>query len=319
MHGRLLALALIAAASSATGAAAAPAYCNIETVAVLPVSIAGGRARLTLKINGEPAPFMADSGSFFSFMNQAAVDRFKLAVSSAPAGLSVHGVGGSDAHVSVATVRDFGIADEVLHNVQFLVARGLDSDVAGILGQNILAAFDTEYDLQNGVIRLMKPGADCVPRANLAYWSAGQGVGLMAIDRIERTSPHIRGTAKVNGRTVRVILDSGAPASILKRSTAEHLGFSPSGVGVRTIGVAHGIGPHAFQSWIAPFRSVDIGGEQILNTQLRVADIMIDGADMLLGMDFFMSHRIYISNRQHLVYFTYNGGPVFRHDRPRPR
>jgi hypothetical protein len=32
---------------------------------------------------------------------------------------------------------------------------------------------------------------------------------------------------------------------------------------------------------------------------------------MLLGADFFLSHRIFVSNEQHKVYFTYNGGPVF--------
>jgi tetratricopeptide (TPR) repeat protein len=33
---------------------------------------------------------------------------------------------------------------------------------------------------------------------------------------------------------------------------------------------------------------------------------------MLLGADFFLSHRIYISRQQHRMFFTYNGGPVFR-------
>jgi hypothetical protein len=33
--------------------------------------------------------------------------------------------------------------------------------------------------------------------------------------------------------------------------------------------------------------------------------------DMLLGADFFLSHRIYVANGQEKIYFTYNGGPVF--------
>ena len=36
---------------------------------------------------------------------------------------------------------------------------------------------------------------------------------------------------------------------------------------------------------------------------------------MLLGADFFLSHRILVSNSQHKLYFTYNGGPVFQLDR----
>ena len=32
---------------------------------------------------------------------------------------------------------------------------------------------------------------------------------------------------------------------------------------------------------------------------------------MLLGDDFFLSHRVYVANSQRKLYFTYNGGPVF--------
>jgi tetratricopeptide (TPR) repeat protein len=37
----------------------------------------------------------------------------------------------------------------------------------------------------------------------------------------------------------------------------------------------------------------------------------LDECAMLIGADFFLSHHILISNSQHRVYFTYNGGPVF--------
>jgi hypothetical protein len=33
--------------------------------------------------------------------------------------------------------------------------------------------------------------------------------------------------------------------------------------------------------------------------------------DMVLGADFFLTHRIYVANNQQKMYFTYNGGPVF--------
>ncbi len=32
---------------------------------------------------------------------------------------------------------------------------------------------------------------------------------------------------------------------------------------------------------------------------------------MLIGADFFLSHRVYVSNAQKRIFFTYNGGPVF--------
>lgn len=32
---------------------------------------------------------------------------------------------------------------------------------------------------------------------------------------------------------------------------------------------------------------------------------------MLLGADYFVSHRVYVSNAQHRLYFTYTGGRLF--------
>ena len=37
---------------------------------------------------------------------------------------------------------------------------------------------------------------------------------------------------------------------------------------------------------------------------------------MLIGADFFLSHRIYVASSQRKLYFTYNGGPVFNLDTP---
>jgi tetratricopeptide (TPR) repeat protein len=37
----------------------------------------------------------------------------------------------------------------------------------------------------------------------------------------------------------------------------------------------------------------------------------MDETDMLLGADFFISHRVFVSNHEHKAFITYNGGPVF--------
>jgi len=69
-----------------------------------------------------------------------------------------------------------------------------------------------------------------------------------------------------------------------------------------------------------PVESFKIGKEEIRNTQLRVIDQAGPGLtpEMTIGADFFMSHRVFVANSQHQLYFTYNGGPVFRLDEPAP-
>jgi tetratricopeptide (TPR) repeat protein len=64
------------------------------------------------------------------------------------------------------------------------------------------------------------------------------------------------------------------------------------------------------KSWLAPFASFKLGDEEIRNTRLRIGEPGVD-ADMLIGADFFLSHRIYVASKQHKLFFTYNGGAVF--------
>jgi len=94
----------------------------------------------------------------------------------------------------------------------------------------------------------------------------------------------------------------GAAKAGIKRDDAT---FKPGGL-------SGGIAERLEQTWIVPVQSFKIGDEEIRNTQLRVSEIDLDNVDMLIGADFFLSHRIFVANTQHKLYFTYNGGPVFR-------
>src|SRR6202007_2951184 len=73
-----------------------------------------------------------------------------------------------------------------------------------------------------------------------------------------------------------------------------------------------GIGRDTTKEYLATFANFKIGdGEEIKNARLRIADLGEDSADMLVGADFFVSHRIFVANKEHRLYLSYNGGPVF--------
>jgi tetratricopeptide (TPR) repeat protein len=77
-------------------------------------------------------------------------------------------------------------------------------------------------------------------------------------------------------------------------------------------GYSYGIGRGVAKSYIVPVSAFKIGdNEEVKNTRIRVAGIRLSNADMLVGADFFLSHRVFVSNTQHRLYLTYNGGAVF--------
>ena len=290
-------------------ASAALAKCQVEKIADLPVTMAG-YPLVDAKINGATLHFIADSGAFYSVISPAVAAQLALKVSEGPYGLTLHGIGGVT-ETKVANAKDFEIAGSTLHNVEFLVAgNGLGPDVAGALGQNILGIGDVEYDLANGMIRLWKP-VGCSNRV-LAYWlKKDQTFGELSIEPITQIR-HTTGDAMINGHRITATFDTGGGRSYVTRNAAQRAGVAISGPGVEeTNRMAGGVGLKTFRSFIAPVQSFGVGGEEIHNTHLRIGDATLPDSDMLIGVDFFLSHRIYVSNTQQRLYFTYNGGPVF--------
>jgi tetratricopeptide (TPR) repeat protein len=149
----------------------------------------------------------------------------------------------------------------------------------------------------------------------LAYWAKNLAtISAMPIARTTPVEPHISGHAIVNDLPIKVMFDTGADRSTLKLSTALKAGGKLAADAASADDALRGIGSHAIDSYIIPFSSFEVGNETIKNIRLRVARSDFTGADMLLGADFFLSHRVLVSQSQHRLYFTYNGGPVFRLD-----
>ena len=289
----------------------ASAKCQLAKLVDLPITMSGMRPTITAKINGMDARFALDSGAFYSIISSATAAQFQLRLRPAPYGLRVRGVGGS-ADTSVAVVKVFTLAGIPLHDVEFLVGGSeIGGDSIGLLGQNFLEKWDVEYDLARGVVRLFK-AQDC-KHTLLAYWTTpGQDVSMMDISYTTPLQPHTTGTAFINGAKIVVMFDTGAWNSVLSLKAAARAGVKPDTAGVVEAGYSSGIGRGKVKTYIAPFSSFKIGdGEEIKNARLPIADINLDEGDMLLGADFFLSHHVYVSNSQHRLYLTYNGGPVF--------
>src|SRR5215472_3886209 len=97
---------------------------------------------------------------------------------------------------------------------------------------------------------------------------------------------------------MRAFLDSGAGRSFITRAAAKSAGVAVTDAGVQRTGVGGGIGRSSYDTWIAPFKSFQIGNEEVKNARLNIGDTEIGGADMLIGADFLLSHRVYVANSE---------------------
>jgi predicted aspartyl protease/tetratricopeptide (TPR) repeat protein len=297
--------------SFAFSAAAMAAACKIEGLAQLPVTMEAGKPLVAAKINGSDVKFMIDSGAFFSTLSPASAETMNLPREMAPDDFAIQGPRGTS-QAFIARVQEFGLAGASVSNMEFLVAGSSFGQAVGVLGQNVLAFADVEYDLGNGVLRLMR--ADNCKDAARVYWvGPGEPFSSVSFSPISKFNSHVIGTAYLNGRKIRVLFDTGSPVSILSLRAAERAGVKPGSSGVtRSVTLRGGTGSQVLPTWIAPFDSFRIGSEEIRNTKLRIADIDLVDADMLLGVDFFLSHRVYMAYGRSRVLFTRRGnGAVF--------
>lgn len=291
---------------------AAAAQCRIELYPPIAVTMKGLRPMVWARINGVRARFFVDTGAFWSLLSPAARAEYNLTERTTPEGYYVRGVNGYT-DVGFTTVQTFALLTVPFHRLQFLVGgNDFPSGAAGVVGENILRASDVEYDFADGVMRFIKT-RHCGDRP-LAYWATHRPFGTVKLSDTTVRRPDPIGHATVNGKRIRVIFDTGTARSMLTLYGARRLGITPSSPGVKLLGkFPGGIAQKWLKVWIAPVALFQIGDEKIEHTHLLIGDVrrFAQGVDMLLGSDFFLSHRVLVANGQHKLYFTYNGGPVF--------
>jgi tetratricopeptide (TPR) repeat protein/predicted aspartyl protease len=306
MRRGFLAAALVAIGLLGPAGAQA-AGCSLKYMD-LPVRMVGSRAIATLDINGSPVSLVVDSGAFFSMLTPSAAAQLKLSLHPLPRGLVITGLAGR-AEAQLATVDRLQLGKGSIPDVDFIVGGNEDvPGTMGLLGRNILSFADTEYDLAHGIIRLVIPSEAC-EQSNMAYWAADMPVAeLPLLHAFRDRSPPIRARVKINDQTVTALFDTGA-TTLLSLRAAHRAGVKDADLVAN--GRHYGIGTDSVKSWTTRIAKVDFGGEAIMNNQLVVDDYDLSDNDMLVGVDFFLSHRVYVSKQQSKMYFTYGGGPVF--------
>ena len=325
MRGRIFLAASIAGLTLASMAVAAASDCNMVQVADWPVRLERNKLIVDGAINGQKIGVILDTGASRSMILRSAAVRLGLGLK-AVRGYRMFGIGG-ETQVEAAFVDEFKIGQAVRKGWRVLVGgeHNFGGESAFILGEDFLHLADVEFDLAHNAVRLYKP-KDC-DGASLAYW-ATDGAGETEIEAVDDGAPRIILTVQINGQPVRAMLDSGAGTSMLTKSTAAQLGVTPETPGVVAQASAFGLGTKTVDTWIGPFSSFAIGDEVIRDTTIHFADLWKDATytsgdlirrhaegevPMLLGADFLLAHRLLVAHSQRKIYFTFAGGPVFRH------
>jgi hypothetical protein len=241
--------------------------------------------------------------------------------------MRAYGIGG-DTQLYRAHINQLKIGDLPAANLDLYVAgdAGANWSTEVTLGEDFLSKTDVEFDLPHKAIRLFEPKGCAAPQ--LVYWGAAYSQAPLL--QWDPRNPAIQTNAYINGKQILAELDSGAEESLVDAVTAEADGV----VRPPTTGAApmHGMGPHTEQTWTGRFDSFAFGEEKISHVDIKVLHFsggmtytetgsnlprrLQNIPSMFVGDDFLRAHRVFIDNQDHLILFSYQGGPVFSAPKP---
>jgi hypothetical protein len=305
-------------------ALAGPAWsaCQLTRVAEIPLAVAGSRPLINGQINGQKVALLADTGTTRSTVLRSAAIRMKLHEMQLQ-GMAFYGVGGPTTPTYVQ-LDELKLGDLPARNFSMLVTgEGRSDDAAALIGADLWAKWDDEIDLAHNVIRLIKP-AGCTGDQIIYFWKGPYSVAKMLIPGT--LGDQFIVPVNIDGVTLRAQLDTGSARSMITRQGFRTLG-RPWPIGAGDDDQAHeisGLGKNRVPSMVVQFKAFTFDQETIANPKIMVADIF--GADkvvrlgslapqdvarfpdMILGADFFLAHKVMISNSQRKVYIAFNGG-----------
>jgi len=298
--------------------------CKLSKLAEWTVRDGSNYVTIDGAINDKPVGVVIDTGATRSLILRKTAVALDLPISEAR-GMRFFGVGG-ETKAEVAQVDHLRIGEAEVPALALFVAGdtiGAGNDV--LLGQDFLAKFDVEFDLENRKVRLFR-AQDCKD-VSLAYWTRS-APGEVEIEDVTSAQPKVAFDVSLNGKRMPAILDSGAPTTVVPSVHAESVGVTPASPGVTQSRSLGGLGSKRMPSWIGTFAEFAIGNESIPDVRIRFGDLwgfssldttgsrirrnLTATEPLLLGNDFLRAHRTFIVNSHRRMYFTYEGGPVFR-------
>lgn len=309
-------------AASAAAETPSPPTCHMLEIGEIPIAYHDGQITLDADIDGHPARMVVDTGSAATIMSREAATEFGLKTRGFH-DVKFYGVGGIDT-AELARVEKFSVAGLAARNFEMVVTgrHGL-GDAKGLIGAGFLLQADVEFDVPEGKLRFFQP-RNC-RGDQVVYWGSTYSVASITN---AATVQKIDVTVHVNGNAVQAEMDTGSDRTVVTPGVAYHAGVTEKSPGAVDGGVTFGIGAQAVKTYSGVFQSFAFGDEVIKNARLQVADLFhadqevelgsrlaratIEEPQMLLGADFFRSHRVYVAMGQRKVYVSYMGGPVFK-------
>jgi predicted aspartyl protease len=282
--------------------------CQFVRVARLPLEPRGNMLFTEAKIDGKPVTLLVDTGAERTLLTESTIERLHLARDFQHA-TRTYGIGSPtatwDARLSNGMI--LGGARFPVERVtvgRFGISEMAGSQVDGLLGADVLLAFDIDLDLpahQMTLYRARDGCTDAPPPWNGPY---------IAVQGVSTRRDRLLLPFELNGVPGTAVLDTGAQMSSISQKMAERIGLSDADLAGDHTVIAHGAGPDQIPVRLHRFSDFRVGPTAMHAPALPVVPMSSGMGDALVGGDFLSGRRIWLSfATQHVYVSAVQHGP----------
>jgi predicted aspartyl protease len=269
-------------------ACSASAACKVGYFAAVPVSLSPNGPTTSASINGHSVDLLVNSGAFYSFMPKETAQSINLQTKPISTNFGFSS-GKGDIAATLGYVDELKFGEKRIPDAHFIVISGRNAPQTATLGQNILTINDAEFDLRGGIIRLSNPH-ECTGK-DMAYWAQPDRVRSVTLEAPQgELDRQTIGRVLVNGVPMRAMFSSGGQTVISSKALTK-IGLASDADKLDTIKLS----------------KLNIGGEEKNDVAIKVVPgNLYPDVDLIIGLDFFLTHRIYVSKGRRSLLFTTN-------------
>jgi predicted aspartyl protease len=279
------------------------ADCSLSLIAQMPLQVQDHLLVVPAGINGKWVHLVVDSGAERTTLSDAAADRLGLPHDPRYRTRSL-GIGGhtvtTDADLDRLVLGGvhFPIERVAVGTFRLQNERGLNAD--GLLGADILLAFDLDIDVPGGTLTLYR-SRQCPESAPPWQESAVEipGVGV----RKDRLLLPIA-LDNVSGMA---ILDTGAGRNVIGADMARRMGLNEQTLAIDAEVRQRGVGPAEAIAYLHRFKQLRIGPTVQIAPLIAIQLSEVGIGDALVGEPFLQGRRVWISFRNRQVFVSRPG------------
>jgi len=261
--------------------------CNLVRITEMPLKHDKRLLTVPVGIAGQWVTLLVDTGAERSMITEETAERLKLTRDPRFMTRSA-GVGG------VMQSADARIDGLILGGIAFPVERlsvnrlGPGVPFDGLLGADILLAFDLDIDVPNGKLSLYR--ARRCPVADPPWTERAVPIPGVSAMRDRMMVP-----IQIDGVSGMALLDTGAQTSAIGSAMARRMGLTDQVLASSPTLPIRGVGSGIAQAKLYRFREVRIGPAVGTNVSLPILPGEGGFGDALIGQDFLSGRRVWLS------------------------